>query len=89
MTFHLFTKDRQEMPETVTAGIKEYESNINETAFDPKKPTKIIIHGYNSDENLPVLLEIRKGNIISFTDRQIRFGVIGHYVLSSSSRPKK
>lgn len=54
------------MPEKITAGINKYESNINETEFDPRKPTKIIVHGYNSDKDLPVLLEIRRGDILKF-----------------------
>lgn len=38
------------------------ESNFKETRFDPRKPTKIIIHGYNSNMNISALVEIRKGN---------------------------
>lgn len=63
VTFYLYTQNNPEIPEKISAGINSLESNLNETAFDPSKPSKIIIHGYNSDMNLPVLVEIRKGTL--------------------------
>lgn len=72
VTFHLYTQHNPEIPEKISAGINRLESNLNETAFDPLKPSKIIIHGYNSDMNLPVLVEIRKGKLF-FKIKSIEF----------------
>lgn len=48
-------------PEKVYIG--EEISNLMSTAFNPNLPTKIIVHGYNSDMHLSVLEEVRKGKI--------------------------
>lgn len=61
VTFFLYTKGYPENPENITVGTNNWESNLNETKFDPSKPSKIIIHGYNSDMYLNVLVEIRRG----------------------------
>lgn len=59
VTFHLYTRQHPTIPENVYVGADI--SNLTATAFDPALPTKIIVHGYNSDMNLSVLVEIRKG----------------------------
>lgn len=57
ITFHLFTRknphDSQEIFVNATG------SNLKLLNFDPKAPTKIIVHGYNSDMDLDSLVEIR------------------------------
>lgn len=77
VTFFLYTQRNPENPENITIGINSGESNLNETSFDPSKPSKIIIHGYNSDMYLNVLVEIRKGKHYSLLFRTF-FSVIGH-----------
>nr|XP_023024633.1 inactive pancreatic lipase-related protein 1-like [Leptinotarsa decemlineata] len=60
VTFFLYTKRNPENPEALRIGSDSTVSNLKETSFDASKPTKIIIHGYNSDMNLNALVEIRK-----------------------------
>ncbi|XP_072380345.1 uncharacterized protein [Diabrotica undecimpunctata] len=61
VTFFLFTKEQPEYPVPISIGSQRLNSNLNTTYFDPKKPSKIIIHGYNSNMNISALVEIRKG----------------------------
>ncbi|CAH0555101.1 unnamed protein product, partial [Brassicogethes aeneus] len=58
INFFLYTPDHETMPMQVSVGSKW--TNLTETDFKPHNPTKIIIHGYNSDMDLPALVEIRK-----------------------------
>ncbi|XP_072380344.1 lipase member H-A-like isoform X1 [Diabrotica undecimpunctata] len=60
VTFFLFTKEQPEYPVPISIGSQRLNSNLNTTYFDPKKPSKIIIHGYNSNMNISALVEIRK-----------------------------
>ncbi|CAH1990234.1 unnamed protein product [Acanthoscelides obtectus] len=60
ITFYLYTKRQPQTAESVILGSRLLESNLRDTHFDPRKPTKIIIHGYNSDMDLSALVEIRK-----------------------------
>ncbi|KAG5898207.1 hypothetical protein JTB14_005587 [Gonioctena quinquepunctata] len=60
VTFFLYTRSNPDNPDALRIGSDPRVSNLNNTSFDPSKPTKIIIHGYNSDMNLSALVEIRK-----------------------------
>ncbi|RZC34100.1 uncharacterized protein BDFB_009704, partial [Asbolus verrucosus] len=60
VTFYLYSKKHPEEPEPVRIGADPGVSNLSSTAFNPALPTKIIIHGYNSDMYLNVLVEIKK-----------------------------
>lgn len=64
VTFFLYSKSHPEKPEEIKIGPRLFESNLEQTSFDPGKPTKIIVHGYNSNMNLSALVEIRKGRSI-------------------------
>ncbi|CAG9864880.1 unnamed protein product [Phyllotreta striolata] len=59
VTFFLFTKHQPKYPVPIRVGTNWKETNFNQTRFDPRKPTKIIIHGYNSDMNISALVEVR------------------------------
>ncbi|XP_057670438.1 lipase member H-A-like [Diorhabda carinulata] len=59
VTFFLFTKENPEYPVPILVGSSRLVSNLNSTLFDATKPTKIIIHGYNSNMNISALVEIR------------------------------
>lgn len=61
VTFYLYTKYNPENPQEIRIGSDRNVSNLMETAFDPSKPTKLVIHGYNSNMHLSALEEIRKG----------------------------
>jgi hypothetical protein len=68
VTFYLYSKKHQEEPEPVRIGADPGVSNLSSTAFNPALPTKIIIHGYNSDMYLNVLVEIKKRKLHTCTD---------------------
>lgn len=57
--FFLYTKSNPKVPEGVRIGSDPHVSNLTSTSFNPKNPVKIIIHGYNSDMYLNVLVEIK------------------------------
>lgn len=59
VNFFLYTTENPEVPEFIRVGIDNY-SNISASAFNPRLPTKVIVHGYNSDMYLKALIEIRK-----------------------------
>ncbi|KAF4517958.1 hypothetical protein B566_EDAN005325 [Ephemera danica] len=42
ITFHLFTRSNP------TEAVQVYVGNLNNSAYDPLKPTRFIVHGYNS-----------------------------------------
>ncbi|XP_015838834.2 lipase member H-A [Tribolium castaneum] len=73
VTFYLYSKKFQEEPEPVRIGGEPGNSNLSSTTFDPSLPTKIVIHGYNSDRNLNVLIEIKKQYFNRTTDLNIFF----------------
>ncbi|XP_060527852.1 pancreatic triacylglycerol lipase [Cylas formicarius] len=56
----MYSKMHPENPEEIRVASTLRETNLVKTAFDPFKPTKIIIHGYNSDMFLNALTELRK-----------------------------
>ncbi|XP_018564368.1 uncharacterized protein LOC108905824 [Anoplophora glabripennis] len=60
VTFYLYTRFNPEHPEQISVGLERNISNLMDTAFDPSKPSKIVIHGYNSNMHLSALEEIRK-----------------------------
>lgn len=41
-------------------------SNLSDSAFNPHLPTKIIIHGYNSDMFLGSLINIKNGEFVKY-----------------------
>lgn len=60
VAFYLYTKNHPDLPEGVRIGADPGVSNLSQTDFNPALPSKIIIHGYNSDMNLNALVEVRK-----------------------------
>jgi pancreatic lipase-related protein 2 len=73
VTFYLYSKKHQEEPEPVRIGADPGVSNLSSTAFNPALPTKIIIHGYNSDMYLNVLVEIKKQYFVQGENMNIFF----------------
>jgi hypothetical protein len=47
---------------------------LRSSNFNSSHPTKLIIHGYNSDMDLDVLVDIRKGESLSTGSRGISVG---------------
>ncbi|KAJ8935331.1 hypothetical protein NQ318_016624 [Aromia moschata] len=60
VTFFLWNRGHAEKPQEIRVGSRLDHSNLRAIDFDPTKPSKIIIHGYNSDMFLNALAEIRK-----------------------------
>lgn len=57
--YYLYTHTYSEIPEEVQIGAEPFASNLTQTSFNPLRPTKIIIHGYNSGMRLNALIEIK------------------------------
>ncbi|KAF7271111.1 hypothetical protein GWI33_015973 [Rhynchophorus ferrugineus] len=60
VTFFMYSTANPENPEQIFMAPHVRETNLDKTAFDPSKPSKIIIHGYNSNMFLNGLTELRK-----------------------------
>ncbi|CAH1170534.1 unnamed protein product, partial [Phaedon cochleariae] len=60
VNFFLYTKYNPENPQFVRIGSDPLVSNLKDTAYNSSNPTKIIIHGYNSNMNIAVLVEVRR-----------------------------
>lgn len=71
--FYLFTRDNVQDRQLVHVDESWELSNISASYFNPKHPTKIIIHGYNSDMFLQPLIDMKDGKwIIMFFVRKIK-----------------
>ncbi|KAK9702908.1 Lipase [Popillia japonica] len=62
--YYLYTHTYSEIPEEVQIGAEPFASNLTQTSFNPLRPTKIIIHGYNSGMRLNALIEIKNQYLI-------------------------
>ncbi|XP_014210159.1 phospholipase A1-like [Copidosoma floridanum] len=58
VSFFLYTRDNPDAGRRIL--VNETGSNLEDTAFDPTSPTKLIVHGYNSDMSLDSLVDIRR-----------------------------
>lgn len=79
ITFRLFTRASPTEGQQVLVNASG--SNLATTHFDPQLPTKIVVHGYNSDSNLEALVSIREGylaraghNVIAVDWRRLASG---------------
>lgn len=59
--FYLFTRRNPNVRQLIVFGSTPEESNITRSNFDVTLPTKVIIHGYNSDMYLGPLIDMRGG----------------------------
>ncbi|XP_015116438.1 uncharacterized protein LOC107040733 [Diachasma alloeum] len=57
VTFFLYTRENPGSSRQIL--VNDSSSNLHETNFNPRHPTKIIVHGYNSDMRLDSLVDIR------------------------------
>ncbi|XP_011300409.1 lipase member H-A-like [Fopius arisanus] len=57
VTFFLYTRDNPGSGKQIF--VNDSSSNLHETNFNPRDPTKIVVHGYNSDMRLDSLVDIR------------------------------
>lgn len=72
MNFFLYTQQHSEVPEYIRVGVDNY-SNLSSSSFDPSLPTKVIVHGYNSDMYLKGIQEIRKRTFsVNIAERNLR-----------------
>lgn len=60
VTFFLYTTKNRSTSQRVNISNSGTSSNLPETNFNSNNPTKIIIHGYNSDMDLDSLVSIRQ-----------------------------
>lgn len=65
--FYLYTRKRPNFPQPILVGNSTNNSNITKTDFNHRFPTKIIIHGYNSDMFLSALVEIKRRKFIGIS----------------------
>ncbi|CAD6231499.1 GSCOCG00001440001-RA-CDS [Cotesia congregata] len=78
INFHLFTTDWNSSELIV---MNDTQNNLKDTKFNPKNPTKIIVHGYNADMNLFALVDMRhnylnKSQILDNQDQEFYYNVI-------------
>lgn len=59
--FYLFTKKNPNDRQFITAGDKWENSNLSTSNFNPDMPTKVIMHGFNSDMYLTSLIDMKDG----------------------------
>ncbi|XP_076279943.1 uncharacterized protein LOC143208896 isoform X1 [Lasioglossum baleicum] len=64
VTFFLYTK--RNMKEGQQILVDDIDSNLDETNFVPSNPTKILIHGYDSDMQLSYLVDVRMEYLKSY-----------------------
>lgn len=57
VTFFLYTKRNPTKGQRIV--VTDTDSNIDDTSFDRSNPTKIIVHGYNSDMQMTSLIDVR------------------------------
>ncbi|KAK0160679.1 hypothetical protein PV328_008064 [Microctonus aethiopoides] len=57
VTFFLYTRKNPTYGHEII--VNDTDSNLKDTNFNPKLPTKILIHGYNSNMQLEALVDIR------------------------------
>lgn len=58
VTFFLYTQRNPEEGQEILVNAKS--SNLQNTEFVPSNPTKIVVHGYDSDMQLSYLVEVRR-----------------------------
>ncbi|KAH1017512.1 phospholipase A1 member A [Dendroctonus ponderosae] len=59
VTFFMYSTSHPESPEQIFASTHVRGTNLHKTAFNSSKPSKVIIHGYNSNMFLSALTELR------------------------------
>ncbi|XP_076178116.1 uncharacterized protein LOC143152172 isoform X2 [Ptiloglossa arizonensis] len=64
VTFFLYTQRNHEMGQEIL--VDEGGSNLADTNFVPTNPTKIIVHGYDSDMRLTYLVDVRREYLRSY-----------------------
>lgn len=58
VTFFLYTQRNPETGQEIL--VDDTGSNVKDTNFDPTKPIKIVVHGYDSDMQLSYLVDVRR-----------------------------
>lgn len=58
--FYLYTRENPEDRQYIHIDETLESSNLTESFFDPFRPVKIIIHGYNADMFLTPLIDMKK-----------------------------
>ncbi|KAL1490867.1 hypothetical protein ABEB36_011552 [Hypothenemus hampei] len=56
----MYSATHPESPEQIFVATHVRGTNLDKTSFDPAKPSKVIIHGYNSNMFLSALTDLRK-----------------------------
>lgn len=59
--FYLFSKQNPNDRQPIAIGETWDKSNLSSSHFDPDLPTKIIMHGFNSDMYLTPLIDMKDG----------------------------
>lgn len=57
VTFFLYTQKNPDMAQQIL--VDDTSSNLRDTSFVPSNPTKILVHGYDSDMMLSYLVDVR------------------------------
>lgn len=62
--FYLYTRKNQQDRQLIQIEDTWEKSNLSESHFNPNEPTKIIVHGYNSDMFLTPLIQMKGGLLL-------------------------
>lgn len=66
--FYLFTKNNRNDRQFIYVSDSWDKSNLSSSYFDPDLPTKVIMHGFNSDMYLSSLIDMKDGKgVVQFT----------------------
>lgn len=73
--FYLYTRKNAQDRQLIHVDETWEKSNLSDSNFNPNEPTKIILHGYNSDMFLTPLIQMKRGmfmfvSTIDLFDRQ-------------------
>lgn len=61
--FYLYTRKNQQDRQLIYIDETYEKSNLSNSHFNPNDPTKIILHGYNSDMFLTPLIQMKGGRV--------------------------
>lgn len=59
--FYLFTRKNARDRQSIRVDETWQKSNLSDSFFNPNHPTKVIVHGYNSDMFLTPLIQMKEG----------------------------
>lgn len=82
--FYLYTRKNQQDRQLIYAD--GMNSNLSNSNFNPGDPTKIILHGYNSDMFLTPLIQMKGGKLLLYNNELMSCVILCGVLLNFYSR---